>query len=313
VADVLRVHDVHVTRPGARGALPVLGGVDLRVARGELVAVVGPSGCGKSTLLAVVAGLLRPDRGRVLVDGGEVTGPGRVALMPQDDLLLAWHTVLDNVGLGLRVQGVRRREARARARDVLDELGLAASADARPDELSGGMRQRVALARTVLQGRDVVLLDEPFGALDALTRLDAQRWLAATWAAHRWSGLLVTHDVGEAVTLADRVVRLSGRPAAVAQEVVVDDPRPRTPGVPDQRLTRTVLAGLGVGPGGADVPDTPDERASVAVPDEPASGSVRGGRGPAVPDEPASGSVRGGRGPAVPDEPARAGAGREGG
>ena len=247
MADALEVRDVHVTHPGARGRLPVLGGVDLRVGRGELVCVVGPSGCGKSTLLAVVAGLLRPGRGRVLLAGRDVTGsPAHAAYLPQQDLLFAWHTVLDNVALALRVQRVGRREARARARDVLAELGLAAFADARPDELSGGMRQRAALARTVLQGREVVLLDEPFGALDALTRLDAQRWLAATWAAHRWTGLLVTHDVGEAVTLGDRVLRLAGRPAVVAQEVELDEPRPRTPGVPDERVARMLLSGLGV-------------------------------------------------------------------
>ncbi len=263
--DFLEVRDVHVMRSGAHGPLPVLGGVDLRVGRGELVCVVGPSGCGKSTLLGVVAGLLRPARGRVLLAGRDVTGtPAHTAYMPQQDLLFAWHTVLDGVALGLRVQRVGRREARARARDVLAEFGLEAFADARPDELSGGMRQRAALARTVLQGRDVVLLDEPFGALDALTRLDAQRWLAATWRAHRWTGLLVTHDVGEAVTLGDRVLRLSGRPAVVAQEVAVDEPRPRPPGVPDERVVRTVLAGLGV------VPDerAPDER----EPDERAPG-----------------------------------------
>lgn len=264
----LEVRDVHVARPGARGPLPVLGGVDLRVRPGELVCVVGPSGCGKSTLLSVVAGLLRPDRGRVLVGGLDVTGtPARTAFMPQQDHLFAWHTVCDNVALGLRVQGVRRRDARARARDVLAEFGLESFADARPDELSGGMRQRAALARAVLQGRDVVLLDEPFGALDALTRLDAQRWLAATWAAHRWTGLLVTHDVGEAVTLGDRVVRLSGRPAVVAQEIAVDDLRPRTPGVPDERVTRTVLAGLGVGADRVSDDRVPDDRVS----DDPVS------------------------------------------
>ncbi|UZN02719.1 ABC transporter ATP-binding protein [Cellulomonas sp. S1-8] len=247
---VLQVSDVHLALPAADGPRAVLTGVDLTVPRGSFTCVVGPSGCGKSTLLGVVAGLRRPDRGAVLLDGRDVTGTtGHAAWMAQDDLLLEWRTVLDNAALGLQVQGVRRREARARVRDLLGEFGLGAHADARPSELSGGMRQRAALARTVAQGRDLLLLDEPFGALDALTRLHLQRWLAATWAAHRWTVVMVTHDVREAVTLADEVVRLSGQPARVAARHPVDDPHPRDPtrrGPAAARVEEDVLAGLGV-------------------------------------------------------------------
>ena len=173
----------------AYGGLPVLDGVRLTVAPGEFVAVVGPSGCGKSTLFDVVAGLERPDAGRVLVDGVEVTGRTEpFAYMPQQDLLFPWRTVLDNTTLGLEVAGVRRRAARDRARPLFAEFGLSGFEGVRPGELSGGMRQRAALLRTVVQDRAVLLLDEPFGALDALTRTDMQVWLSAMRAPARVDG-----------------------------------------------------------------------------------------------------------------------------
>ena len=163
----------------AYGDLPVLDGVAFTVGRGEFVAVIGPSGCGKSTLFDVVAGLEPPDGGRVLVDGTDVTGrTDAFAYMPQQDLLFPWRTVLDNTTLGLEVAGVRRRAARERARPLFAEFGLDGFEGARPGQLSGGMRQRAALLRTVVQERPVLLLDEPFGALDALTRADMQFWLS---------------------------------------------------------------------------------------------------------------------------------------
>lgn len=212
----------------AYGALPVLDTVSLTVAAGEFVAVVGPSGCGKSTLFDVVAGLEPPDGGRVLVDGVEATGrTAAFAYMPQQDLLFPWRTVLDNTTLGLEVAGMRRRDARERARPLFGEFGLDGFEDARPGELSGGMRQRAALLRTVVQDRPVLLLDEPFGALDALTRTEMQVWLSRTRARFSWTIVLVTHDVREAVFLADRVVVLGPRPTSVVREVRVDLPRPR--------------------------------------------------------------------------------------
>jgi ABC-type nitrate/sulfonate/bicarbonate transport system ATPase subunit len=212
----------------AYGDLPVLDGVSLTVASGELVAVVGPSGCGKSTLFDVVAGLERPDTGRVLVDGADATGrTDAFAYMPQQDLLFPWRTVLDNTTLGLEVAGMRRRAARERARPLFAEFGLDGFEGVRPDELSGGMRQRAALLRTVVQDRPVLLLDEPFGALDALTRTEMQVWLSRMRARFDWTVLLVTHDVREAVLLADRVVVLAPRPTSVRRVVTVDLPRPR--------------------------------------------------------------------------------------
>jgi ABC-type nitrate/sulfonate/bicarbonate transport system ATPase subunit len=213
----------------AFGPLAVLDDVAFDVAPGEFVAVMGPSGCGKTTLFEVVAGLERPDAGRVSVDGADVTGDVRpFAYMPQADLLFPWRTVLANAALGLEVAGVPKRIARARARTLFGPFGLAGFEDARPAELSGGMRQRVALLRTVVQDRRVLLLDEPFGALDALTRAGMQAWLAGVRAGFGWTVLMVTHDVREAAVLADRVVVLSDRPARVHREVVLDPTRPRT-------------------------------------------------------------------------------------
>ena len=212
----------------AFGDLPVLDGVSLEVASGEFVALVGPSGCGKSTLFDVVAGLEPPDAGRVLVDGVDATGrTDAFAYMPQQDLLFPWRTVLDNTTLGLEVAGMRRRGARERARPLFAEFGLAGFESARPGELSGGMRQRAALLRTVVQDRPALLLDEPFGALDALTRTEMQVWLSRMRARFGWTVLLVTHDVREAVFLADRVAVLGPRPTSVLRQVPVDLPRPR--------------------------------------------------------------------------------------
>ncbi|GAA2557159.1 ABC transporter ATP-binding protein [Pseudonocardia hydrocarbonoxydans] len=220
----LRVQDVHLAFPG----LPVLDGVSFDVAPGEFVSLIGPSGCGKSTLFDVVAGLHRPDAGRVVVDGRDATG--RVdpfAYMPQQDLLFPWRTVLDNTALGLEVAGVPRRTARRRAGELFGAFGLAGFEGARPAELSGGMRQRAALLRTVVQDRAVLLLDEPFGALDSLTRADLQTWLDDVRAGFGWTVLLITHDIREAVRLSDRVVVLGPRPTRVRCEIPVDLPRPR--------------------------------------------------------------------------------------
>jgi ABC-type nitrate/sulfonate/bicarbonate transport system ATPase subunit len=209
-------------------ALAVLDGVEFDVAPGEFVALVGPSGCGKSTLFDVIAGLEPPDAGRVLVDGEDATG--RVdpfAYMPQQDLLFPWRTVLDNTALGLEVAGVPRKAARLRAGALFEPFGLAGFERSRPAELSGGMRQRAALLRTVVQDRAVLLLDEPFGALDALTRIDMQAWLEGVRERYGWTVLLITHDIREAVFLADRVLVLDPRPTSVRGEVVVDLPHPR--------------------------------------------------------------------------------------
>jgi ABC-type nitrate/sulfonate/bicarbonate transport system ATPase subunit len=214
------------------GPLPVLDGVSFAVAAGEFVSVVGPSGCGKSTLFNVIAGLDRPDAGRVLVDGADATG--RVdpfAYMPQQDLLFPWRTVLDNTTLGLEVAGIPRSAARERARRLFGPFGLAGFEDVRPHQLSGGMRQRAALLRTVVQDRPVLLLDEPFGALDSMTRTDMQTWLAQVRTRFDWTVLLITHDIREAVMLSDRVLVLGPRPTRLHREVSIPLPHPRDVGM----------------------------------------------------------------------------------
>jgi len=206
----------------AFGPVAALGDVSLRAARDEVVAVVGPSGCGKSTLLELVCGLSAPDAG--------IVRAAPAALMPQRDGLLPWLSALDNAGLALRVGGASRAEARAAAHEHFAAFGLTGFERARPSALSGGMRQRVAFLRTLLAGRPVLCLDEPFGALDALTRLQMQEWLAGALAREPRTVLLVTHDVEEAVVLADRIVLLSPRPARVVARLEVELPRPRARG-----------------------------------------------------------------------------------
>jgi ABC-type nitrate/sulfonate/bicarbonate transport system ATPase subunit len=202
------------------GEVTALEALDLDVRAGEVVAVVGPSGCGKSTLLELVAGLQQPDAGTVAVSG-------QCALMPQSDLLLPWRDAVANAGLSLECQGVPRKEARRRAAPLFERFGLGRFEHAYPAELSGGMRQRVAFMRTLLAGRPVLLLDEPFGALDAITRGAMQDWLASTLEAEPRTVLLVTHDVEEALVLGDRVAILSPRPGRVVAELRVPFPRPR--------------------------------------------------------------------------------------
>ncbi len=211
------------------GGKRVLDGLDLRVRALGRVGIVGRSGAGKSTLLSLVAGLDEPDAGRLAVEGATDAAArlARCALMPQRDCLLPWRTALDNAGLALENAGLPRRDARRRARPLFARLGLKGAEDVRPAELSGGMRQRVAFARTLLADKPVLLLDEPFGALDAITRAELQEWLASALASEPRTVLLVTHDVEEALLLCDRVLVLArGRVVAdVAADVPRDGPR----------------------------------------------------------------------------------------
>jgi ABC-type nitrate/sulfonate/bicarbonate transport system ATPase subunit len=226
---VLEVHSVTKDyRDEAGRVVRALDGVSLRAAEGELVALVGPSGAGKSTLLTIVAGLEAPTSGEVALDGDtRARRLGRVGYMPQRDLLLPWRSALGNAVAGLEVQGAPGAEARQRARALFAAFGLNGFEDTYPHALSGGMRQRVAFARTVLAAGDLLLLDEPFGALDALTRAGLQRWLLEIWGGLGKTCLLVTHDVDEALLLADRVYVLTPRPGRMALERSVPLERPR--------------------------------------------------------------------------------------
>lgn len=213
------------------GVRRVLDGVSFGIAPGEVVALVGASGSGKSTLLSILTGALRPDAGEIRFGGAAVAGRDRpFAYMPQRDVLLPWRRIVDNAGIGLEVAGAPRREARERVGRLLVPFGLAGTERCFPRQLSGGMRQRVSFLRAVVQGRPVLLLDEPFGALDAITRDELQRWLLGMWQSEGWTILLITHDIREAVRLADRVLVLPATPGPLAGEVRVTREIPRRDG-----------------------------------------------------------------------------------
>ena len=211
------------------GELRTIERLDLELSEHEVVGLVGPSGCGKSTLLELICGLLEPSVGSVGVAGGESAAArlANCAYMPQRDLLLPWYSALDNAALALRNRGLGRDEARARAGELFERFGLAGFEAAAPASLSGGMRQRVAFLRTLVAGKPLLALDEPFAALDAITRGEMQEWLAAALRADPRGTVLVTHDVEEALYLCDRVVVLSARPARIVAEL--PGPEPRAP------------------------------------------------------------------------------------
>ena len=224
----LRVAGVSVNFSTPEGELAALKDVTFDVKSGEFVCLVGPSGCGKSTLLRILAGLLRPSEGRVWLDGELLTAPRRqVGLVFQQANLMPWRTVMGNVMLPLEMSVMSQEQARAQARELIDLVGLGEFARAYPAELSGGMLQRVAIARALAHDPAVLLLDEPFGSLDALARERMGQELLRIWRARRKTVLMVTHSVHEAVFLADRVLVLSPRPGVVTAEAAVELPRPR--------------------------------------------------------------------------------------
>jgi ABC-type nitrate/sulfonate/bicarbonate transport system ATPase subunit len=236
----VRVEVVSRTFAGKRGEVKALDGMSLRAAPGEIVAVVGPSGCGKTTLLELICRLQLPDTGNL--------DAAPAALMPQRDLLLPWLSAIDNAGLALRARGVTRAQARAAAAPWLERFGLSGFERARPAALSGGMRQRVSFLRTLLAGKPVLALDEPFAALDAITRAEMQSWLSQVLASEPRTVVLVTHDVEEAVVLADRVVVMCPRPGQAVDEIEVELPRPRRRTDPTVvALRERALDALGVG------------------------------------------------------------------
>ena len=201
----------------------ILGGLSFDVADGEFVSLLGPSGCGKSTILNVLAGIVTPEGGIVRVDGATISGTSEhFAYMPQEDLLLPWKSILDNVCLYGAIHGTKK-EATERARALFPVFGLAGYEDAYPDALSGGMRQRAAFLRTAMCQADILLLDEPFGALDVITRGDMQDWLQNMRSQLGKTTLLVTHDIDEAIYLSDRILVLNGRPASIREEITISE------------------------------------------------------------------------------------------
>jgi ABC-type nitrate/sulfonate/bicarbonate transport system ATPase subunit len=211
------------------GTFQALAPVTLAIPAGRFVSLIGPSGCGKSTIFNIIAGLLQPTLGRVVIEGADATGTiGRVGYMLQKDLLLLWRSVLDNVILGMEIQGRPLGEARKRALPLLQRYGLGGFEHQHPGALSGGMRQRAALLRTLLLDTDVILLDEPFGALDAQTKLTMQEWLLQLWNDFGKTVIFVTHDIEEAIYLSDEVHVMGTRPGRIVETIAVAIERPRS-------------------------------------------------------------------------------------
>jgi NitT/TauT family transport system ATP-binding protein len=266
----IRIDGVSLTFRGAR-TTHVLDTVDLSIRPGEVIALIGPNGCGKSTLLRVLAGLIPPDGGTVTIDGDAVAGPDpRVGLVFQEPRLLAWRTAEQNVRFPMELAAWSRERQRARAEDLLGLVGLREFAGAKPSTLSGGTRQRVAIARALALEPRVLLLDEPFSALDALTRERFNVELLRLWERTGCTIVLVTHSIPEAVFIADRVIVMSPRPARITAEIAVDLPRPRRVADLDSAFVSSIAADVR-----AHLVDTTDDRIAM---EEAAAAVVAGAR-----------------------------------
>jgi ABC-type nitrate/sulfonate/bicarbonate transport system, ATPase component len=229
----LELRDLSLSYQGTGiSAVNVLADINLEIGTGTFVSLIGPSGCGKSSICNLIAGVEKPTRGDILIEGRSILGlPGQVGYMPQKDLLLPWRSLLDNVVLGNDIRREDKRKSRETARSWLNRFGLGAFAEHYPHQLSGGMRQRGALLRTFLFGKTTLILDEPFGALDALTRREMQKWLLNVWSQSNPTVVFITHDIEEAILLSDEVVVLSQSPARVQERISVPFSRPRDPDI----------------------------------------------------------------------------------
>lgn len=207
----------------------VIEDINIKLNENELVCLLGVSGCGKTTLFNVISGLNKPNGGQVILDGEDITGkPGKISYMLQKDLLLPYRTIEDNVALPLIIKGEKKKTAQQKVGKHFAEFGLEGTEKKYPSELSGGMRQRAALLRTYMFSNGVALLDEPFSALDALTKSDIHRWYLDVMEKIKLSTLFITHDIDEAVLLSDRIYLLSGKPGRITNEIVIDEPKPRS-------------------------------------------------------------------------------------
>jgi len=211
------------------GDLLVVNDVSIYLREREFLSLIGPSGCGKSTIFNMIAGIVKPDKGEIIIDGEDYTNKtGRVSYMYQKDLLLPWKKIIDNVSIPLVVKGVNKKEARERVKQYFKDFGLEGFEYKYPYQLSGGMRQRAALLRTYMSSQDIILLDEPFGGLDAITKRKMQYWLLDVLDKLKASVLFITHDIEEALLLSDRIYILSQRPATIKGEMAVSIPKPRS-------------------------------------------------------------------------------------
>ena len=207
---------------------PVLEDVNIELHEHELVSILGASGCGKTTLFHIISGLHKPQQGKVTLNGKDITGcPGQISYMMQKDLLLPYRTIEDNVSLPLVLKGESKRKAREKVSLYFEEFGLEGTQKKYPRQLSGGMRQRAALLRTYMFSRDVALLDEPFSALDTLTKSEMHRWYLDVMDKIHLSTLFITHDIDEAILLSDRIYLLTGKPGRVTEEIIIKEPKPR--------------------------------------------------------------------------------------
>lgn len=231
----LKVTDVTVVYDDKK----IIEDVSLELHEGELVSLLGASGGGKTTLFNVISGLQEPETGKVELNGENITGqPGRVSYMLQKDLLLPYRTIEDNVALPLLIKGVKKEEARKKARTHFDEFGLEGTEKKYPHQLSGGMRQRAALLRTYMFSNEIALLDEPFSALDTMTKSEMHKWYLDVMDKIKMSTLFITHDIDEAILLSDRIYLLTGKPGKITEEIVIEEPKPRKP---DFNLTEEFL------------------------------------------------------------------------
>lgn len=213
------------------GKTNVIENISVDLNHGELVCLLGLSGCGKTTLFNVISGLNKPGSGSIFLDGEDITGiPGKISYMLQKDLLLPYRTIEDNVALPLIIKGQKKKEARKKVQPFFEEFSLEGTQKMYPGELSGGMRQRAALLRTYMFSGSVALLDEPFSALDALTKNDIHSWYLDVMEKIKLSTLFITHDIDEAILLSDRIYIMAGKPAGISSEIVIDEPKPRSSG-----------------------------------------------------------------------------------
>ena len=226
---LLEIKDISYDYRDKEELLPVLTDINLSIIEGEFVCIIGPSGCGKTTLFNILVGLEKPDTGKIILDNQDITCTrGHIAYMPQKDLLFPWRTIIENLLLGVEINKGDLKAARKEAEDLIPLFGLEGFAENYPEQLSGGMRQRAALLRTVLTHHSILALDEPFGALDALTRSKMQDWILSIQAKLNKTILFITHDIEEAITLADRVIVLNGTPSRITKELKVELSYPRS-------------------------------------------------------------------------------------